>query len=438
MELGWLIGGQVLSIAGALAAVRCLTEALPPEMYGVLGLGMTAATAIQQLWFGPLCATTDRFFPPAREAGQLGVFFRVLLRLLTLTGAPLLLILSALSVSLLYFGFGDWGVLLACAAGYAIASGANNLLESVQNASRCRHLVALHNGASAWLRLMLAVGLVWVYGPSASVVLVGYIGGSALVLVSQYASFRRVIQAPSHSIDNSTTKSSSAWQDLMWGFLWPALSWGAFTWAFAASDRWFLQVFSSTESVGRYLVLYQLGYYPVSLLAGLVQQWVYPILFAQAGDGTNPLHNQQVIQSTRKWLVLTAVAVVAAVLCASIAHGLVFQCLAAAKYREVSPWLPGMVLASGLFALGQLATLPLVATVGTRSLARCKIGSSCLGLLLNGIGAWQGGVAGLVVAQICFSATYVLWTLLLLAQASRQQRSSVELSESASAERQAA
>lgn len=422
-ELGWLIAGQVLSVAGALVAVRCLTEVLPPDVYGTLGLAMTAATLLQQLWTGPLCATAIRFFVPAREAGQVGVFFRALFRLLTLTGAPLLLGLTALSVVLVIVGHGGWATLLGFAWGYAVASGANSLLDGVQNASRCRHLSAMHTSASVWLRLALAVGLVWACGPSASAVLAGYVGGSALVLVSQVVTFRRIVRPASRREADAVQVPSSVWYERMSAYLWPTLSWVAFTWAFSASDRWFLQAFSSTEAVGRYLVLFQLGYYPVSLLSELVQQWLYPIFFAQAGAGTDPQRNEQVVKSGRRWLAVVAGAVVVAVVCASVGHAVVFQCLAAAKYRDVSALLPGMMLASGLFALGQVAALPLLSTAGSRVLAPCKIVTSCLGLLFNAAGAWWGEVAGIVVAQIAFSTVYALWTFVLLeAQARRWAR----------------
>jgi O-antigen/teichoic acid export membrane protein len=437
VELSWLVVGHVLSVAGALAAVRLLTEVLPPKVYGLLGLGMTAATFLQQLWFGPLCATTDRFFSPAREAGQLGSFFRVLMRLVARTGTLLGGAFAAVAATLAFTGRSDWAWMLVCAGGFAIASGANNLLDAVQNASRCRHLVALHTGASTWLRLALALLFVWSFGPSASMVLIGYVVGSVIVLVSQFVTFRFVVRPAAAAIEPAGDPDS-VWFDRMWSYLWPSLSWGAFTWAFAASDRWSLQSFASTDDVGRYLVLYQLGYYPLSLLGSLVQQWVYPILFAQAGDGTEAHRGRQAMQMGRQWLALMAIAVACAVLVAGVGHRIIFQLLASASYRDISPWLPGMVLASGLFTLGQLATLPLLATAGSQSIARCKIVTSCAGMLLNVAGTWSGGVAGVVVAQVGFAATYAVWVAVLLERQRRRMDRADAVDETPSAPKLAA
>jgi O-antigen/teichoic acid export membrane protein len=390
----------------------------------------------------------------------------MLMRLVARTGTPVILVSTGVAISLAIGGHADWAIIFLSACGFAIASGANNLLDSVQNASRCRHLVALHAGASAWLRLALALLLVWLCGASASIVLIGYVVGSVFVLASQYVSSRRLLQQTScvatdrkpcrsaipgrPDVDDglsarkgrptvaSEVDPASVWFDRMWSYLWPSLLWGAFTWAFAASDRWSLQSFATIEDVGRYLVLYQLGYYPLSLLAGLVLQWVYPIVFAQAGDGTEPDRCRQAMQTSRRWLALMVIAVAAAVLVTLLGHRLVFQFFVSSSYRDVSQWLPGMMLASGLFALGQLATLPLVATAGSQAIARCKIGSSCLGMLLNAAGAWWGGVAGVVAAQVGFSATYAAWIMILLQIQSRRLRHDGSGNDSQSARKLAA
>lgn len=437
-ELGWLILGQVLSVGGALVSVRCLTELLPPETYGTLGLALTAAALLQQLWFAPLLATAIRFFASARDAGQLGVFFRTLARLMTITGTPLLLLLAAGVGLLILCEQRGWSALLAFAYGYAVASGANSLLDGMQNAARCRHLAALHSGVSVWLRLGLAAWLVHAFVPSADVVLVGYIGGSALILMSQFATFRHATQPIVPRLTEPANDVASTSFAQMSAYFWPLMAWVAFTWAFSASDRWFLQIFATTEDVGRYLVLYQLGYYPISLLSELVQQWFFPILQAQADQGTNSTRHRQLFVTGRRLILATAGVVAVAVVCASWGHTLVFRFLAAERYREMSSLLPGMVLASGLFAVGQVAGLPLLLAAGSRALAPTKIVTSCLGLILNAVGAWQAGVAGIIVAQIGFSAAYALWTTLLLAQVARRQSSPIAIPESTGNEQQAA
>src|SRR5438874_2297495 len=55
----------------------------------------------------------------------------------------------------------------------------------------------------------------------------------------------------------------------MRGYAWPFAAWGIFTWMQTASDRWALQG-RGTSEVGFYAALYQLGYYPMTLLSGFL------------------------------------------------------------------------------------------------------------------------------------------------------------------------
>src|SRR5438445_2570781 len=105
-----------------------------------------------------------------------------------------------------------------------------------------------------------------------------------------------------------------------------------------ASDRWALQG-RGTSEVGFYAALYQLGYYPMTLLSGFLVQLVSPVLFSRAGDGTDPARMAQsyrlnvlIFQGS---LALTALAAVVALLF----HQQIFSLSVAREYRRVSPLL---------------------------------------------------------------------------------------------------
>src|SRR5207247_10934457 len=103
------------------------------------------------------------------------------------------------------------------------------------------------------------------------------------------------------------------------------------------SDRWALQVFASTQDVGLYAALFQLGYYPNVVLAGVAVQFLAPIYFQRAGEARDSQRNAQIARLT--WH-LTAVALaVTAVGCAAafLLHAEIFRLLVAAEYASVSP-----------------------------------------------------------------------------------------------------
>jgi hypothetical protein len=79
-----------------------------------------------------------------------------------------------------------------------------------------------------------------------------------------------------------------------------------------------------------------------------------------------------------------------------------------------------LVLAGGLFAVGQvLATLPL-AGLQSRALMAPKIITAVLGVAGNLFGAYVFGLAGVAVTETAFSALYCGWLFVIV---SRQRRS---------------
>jgi len=81
-EGGWVVIGQVTMIIGSLVLVRVLTEFLDPEQYGLLSLGLTVASLVNQVVMGGIVAGISRFYAIASEEddieGYLGATFFLL------------------------------------------------------------------------------------------------------------------------------------------------------------------------------------------------------------------------------------------------------------------------------------------------------------------------------------------------------------------------
>jgi len=170
----------------------------------------------------------------------------------------------------------------------------------------------------------------------------------------------------------------------------------------------------ATSEVGFYAALYQLGYYPMTLLSGFLVQLVSPVLFSRAGDGTDP---DRMAQSQRLnqvlWLSSLGLAVAGAIL-ASLFHREILSFFAAPEYREFSPLLPLMVLSGGLFAAGQIAVLSLLSGANSQRLIAPKIITALLGVLLNIGGAFWLGLSGVVYAGVAVSSIYLVWIVMLV------------------------
>jgi O-antigen/teichoic acid export membrane protein len=181
-----------------------------------------------------------------------------------------------------------------------------------------------------------------------------------------------------------------------------------------ASDRWALEAFATTREVGLYTVLYQLGYYPITILTTLLVQLVSPIFFQRAGDGSDASRVRQVHRVNRRLTFAVLLLTGLAVLLALAVHGYVFRWLVAPEYRPISWLLPWMVLAGGLFATGQFASLSLMSENKSVNLIGPKVVTAAVGVGLNLIGARLYGAEGVVAASILFSALYCLWLHLML------------------------
>lgn len=409
-ELLWVVVGQATAAIGALVGVRLMTQVLPPAAYGELALGLTGATLAQQALFSPLSASVLRYFAPAREAGALGPY---LSSVWALARRAVLLLLGAGAVAVglvVVLDTRGWLGLVAGAVAFAVIAGLYSLLDALQNAARQRAVVAWHDGATPWVRFLLAVALVTAVGATGSVALAGFAAATTALLASQWWFYRRgLADLP----EAGAGEERDRWRRVLVAYGWPFATWGLFSWAQVASDRWALQAFASTEAVGLYAVLFQIGYYPMTLLSTLLSQFLVPIIFAKAGDGSDPGRFRDARRMNRRLLLVMVIFTAAGVATAALFHRPLFAVLVAAEYRATSSLLPAMVAAGGLFACGQAAALTLLSATASRRLLSPKVVTGVLGTALNAIGAALWGVPGVVVAGVATTAVYMGWVVLV-------------------------
>jgi O-antigen/teichoic acid export membrane protein len=385
-----------------------MTELLDPAAYGELALAMTVATLVNQSVLGPLGNGISRFFAPAKEQSDVGAYLHAAARLVLLATAIVFAAMLLAMVALKIVGLGAWIAATAGALVFSVLSGWSAVLSSIQAAARHRAVVALHQGLESWLRYLLAGALLVWLGPGSSVALLGYALALVVVLGSQYCFFRRMTPNLT-GVQHATGK----WQEQIWAFSWPISIFGVFTWMQLASDRWALGLFSTKQEVGLYVVLFQIGYFPISLLSGIAASFLAPIFYQRAGDASSEQRNADVnrISWHITWWSLGITLV--AVLVALLAHDTIFRLFVAPQYHSVSGMLPWVVLAGGVFAASQTLSLALMSKMKTRLMMPAKIGTAMAGVLLNIAGAYWFGLAGIVFAGVLFSILFFSWMLVV-------------------------
>ena len=403
-EGSWVIIGQIIAILGSLVLVRVLTEYLKPVQYGQLVLGLTLGGLVNQVVMGGMSNGITRFYSIAAEKKDLYRYLRASFFLMSYATIVVVIIALVLLVSLLWLGYSQWLGLAIAALVFSVLSGYNATLNGIQNAARQRVTVALHSGLDAWLKVLLAVGMMLWLGRSSTVVLVGYALSLLLVTGSQLVFLRRLIQRKI-----SVLQTSENWGRQIWTYSWPFSTWGVFTWAQQVSDRWALEAFTSTQEVGLYAVLFQLGYTPIGLVTGMVMTFLGPIFYQRSGAASDHTRNVSVHRVAWRITFASFLVTVFAFFFTLLLHKQIFHLLVANQYHSVSNFLPWVVLAGGIFATGQMLSLKLMSEMKSTAMITVKIVTAILGVVLNMYGASQFGLQGIIAALIAFSCIYLFW-----------------------------
>ena len=416
-ESSWIIAGQFVSVLGALMLVRVLTEYLDPAEYGQLAIGLTIGGLANQVVIGGLSNGICRYYLIAKEKRDMSNYFDQCTRLLGYASLVSLLIAFLLLSALVLAELKHWITLTLIVFLYSVLAGYISTLSGIQNIARQRSVVAIHGAVDAWLKLSLAVVFILWLGSSAINVLLGYLFSAILITVSQLFFLNRLMN---QHFSPSLEDTQQNWILKVWSFSWPFSVFGFFTWLQQASDRWALQGLATPTDVGQYAVVYQVGFAPIGLLLGLLHSIAAPILYQRAGDASELTRitdaHRLLWQIAIGGLMLTAIAFVISWLL----HEWLFAWLVSEKYRDVSVYLPWVIMAGGLFSIGQMLSLKLVSELRSRDLLYVKIGSAVIGVLTNMLGAWLFGVAGVVIGLALFSTLFFIWMVILTWRIKRQ------------------
>jgi O-antigen/teichoic acid export membrane protein len=407
-EAAWVFGGQFFAVLGSLALVRVLTEYLEPAQYGELALGLTFAVLVNQAVMGGLAGGIGRYYSIAVENMDVGGYLYAARRLMGYA-TIVVLVLGVVTLTLLaWLGQLRWAGLLVATMVFSLLAGCSAALGAIQSAARQRAMVAIYGGLDAWLRILLVFAAITFIGSTGAAVMFGYAVAAFFATGVQYYFLKRSLPQMGRGV-----QGQDAWIRRIWVFAWPISVFGVFTWMQQISDRWALQAYASTQEIGLYAVVFQLGYTPIALITGMVMSFLGPILYQRAGAATDHVRNKAVHRLV--WfvamggLILTVLAFVLTLLL----HGWVFRLLASESYRKVSYLLPWVVLAGGIFAVGQMLALKLLSEMRPASMSRAKIVTALIGIGLNIYGAWKYGLPGIVGALVTFSGIYFLWMVLL-------------------------
>lgn len=402
---------------GGFVSVRVLTSALGPAEYGTLALIQTLAFLPPQFLYGPLAQGVTRFYSVARESGHRVELMLAALRLLgyiTAATALIAFFTSAVARELVASAFGDsWPVFLLAAGLLSVVDGYSLILDGVQNAARQRIVVSWHQNLSRWGRLGLSIAFIAWWAGGALSAIWGWVAAALIVSISQTRFLVRLLGIHTSPFRDADRRAVANQVGDIIRFSLPFVVWGVFSWVQFASDRWTLQAFWGSSEVGVYAALSQIGYTPLVVFGNMMLQLISPIVFERVGDNSNSGRRASGMHQLVWAIYIVSGATVAFVIALSLLHRPIFQFLTPEPFWILSPQLPLMALAAGIFNVGQMFTVFSQALYQSRRLIAPKLGFALLNTALNILLGKLYGPNGIVLAFLASSLVYALWMGLL-------------------------
>jgi O-antigen/teichoic acid export membrane protein len=410
-EFFWVAFGQISSMILGLMFIRMLTENLNPAEYGQLSLVLTLGVLVCVVPSAYFIAGIERMYSMAVEQKQEYEYYTAIKKMARKSGLLSLIILVIMLVILKtqYPLYWEWREAVFLATLFTIISGYSTALTSIFNAARERTLVAFYIFIDALLKIVVISILAYGNLVDVYVVLFMYVILSAVTMFMRYRTFLKKISKPLLGKDIS----SSQWQQKMYKYSMPFVYFQLFAWMHTSSDKWALEMYSSTEETGLLVVLMQIGYAPTIIFSGMMITFISPILYQLSGSGKikeNKIaaHNLSIKISTYILLVT-----VMATLIAYTFHDLMFEIMTNEQYHSVSYLMPWVVLSAGLFSIGQMLSTKLSSELRIKELVKPKIITALIGVVFNIIGAYFLGIEGVVMSLVMFSMFYAVWMFYL-------------------------
>ena len=402
-EGGWVFFGQLSSMLGLVISIKILTKYLSPSIYGDVAIGLTIATFINQVVFGPISAGVLRLYSEAHHHHCMSDYYSGVFNIAN--QATKLILMPTILLGVVLFLYQDISVAstYTFAIGLSIAAGYGAIISAIETARRKRVVVSIHQGLEPILRMIFIISLIQIFEASSQIVLLAYFSSNIILAVSQYLFIKKNgIQITKNSFEKKK------WTKKIWKFTWPITIFGTFTAIQLLSDKWSLQLFDSPSEVGLYAVVFQLGYFPLQALNGLVSQFLTPILYQRYEVAQSDSAIKEVEKINQILANVTLFIAVIIFFIAMTFHEDIFSLLTFNVYYPASQYLPWMLLSSGFFAAGQTLSLNLMASMKTKYLMYAKICTAIIAVILNVAGAYYYGLRGVVFASVTFSMLFYL------------------------------
>ena len=412
-EFSWIGIGQIITIIGALFGVRLLTSLLSPEQYGELALGMTVGTFIYTIFLGPISNGISRYYSLANRKNDTLNYLKAIQKIIFLISLLIFILFIIVLFILISIGYSKWVWFFIASIIFGLFSSFSNIFISIQNVLRNRSLVALYNLLSTWFRFILAAIFIKAFGVTSTSAMFGQALSMIFILTLQLYFYKNQLKK-NEFLRPLDKKSQVDWESMIFSFSWPYSSWAVLSWLSKSADKWGLEFFSGNEAVGFFAILYQLGFYPMSLIIAIITSYLTPIYFDKAGDGKNKFKLRKLYSLSFKIFYLIFLILLIPVIISFKYHEIIFKLFVDYKYHNVSYLLGPMMLSALINQSTLIISILIAANNKIKSLIIPNNISSFIGIIAYLLGAYYGGLNGIIIASILNSSIILIWYIILV------------------------
>ncbi len=413
-EITSISAGYFLTVLGALVGIRIITNFLSPSQYGELSLGITTGCLLYSIFFGPLSNGVSRFLSIARKKRQTNLFLKISFNIFTKINIFLALFSFLIIIFFYILGITEWMNLAIASIGFGFLYGFNNIIITLQSIYRTRGIVSFHQGLMTIMRFLFAIFFIKIFGSSSEAAMYGQFVGLSLVFFSQYYFLKSTLKKEiRNDIDSSPNFN---WDLKIIKYTIPLVGLGFVSWLRLAFEKWGLLFFTDYDSaVGFYAIIYQYGYYPISIIVGVLTNYLRPIYFDKAGDDNKKL--KLTFRIGIKIFVFSFISLFILVIVIFYNRDFIFKIILNENYFNIA-YLIGPMMMTALFNESTFfISLLLQTKKNTKMVFLPNAITHISGILLSILGLYFGGLYGLVFASLINSIfKFLFFTFLCISE----------------------
>lgn len=363
----WIIVGRIGIGIALILTTRVLTEQVSPAEYGFLALMISLSGLAFNIAFQPVNQASQRFIPSAlndhTDAGVRAALLKLMRRRY---------VVAASIVCVGYAGLSSldmvpmrWPMLIGVLL-LTLVTGYRSLLTFMLEAVRNQKLSSIWKLVEVFLKIAFAVSVMFLIGPSAEAILIGFFLGFGVPSAFFVWRHRESQFSVDPAQDHRRAEISR--------FAIPLAFAGALSWFIGFSDRFVLSAFGDAERVGIYYAVYGLMSFPLLQLGGIFSTLFQPIFFR---------HENAMRHNLILWIGALAILLTPVLLFIGFYSNLIAQLLLGEAFRGGADFMIWIAAGYGLLSLNMALDAKILANQRTRLLTMIMLVAAVSNLGLN-------------------------------------------------------